>query len=53
MIEQAFQNIVYSINQPAGNRSFQSPFSNISYYDSNYWHALFNEFVFPDGTKPS
>lgn len=53
MIEQAFQNIVYSINQPAGNRSFQSPFSNISYYDSNYWHALFDEFVFPDGTKPS
>lgn len=53
MIEQSFQNIVYSINQPAGNRSYQSPFSNISYYDSNYWHALFDEFVFPDGTKPS
>lgn len=51
-IEQAFQNIVYSINQPAGNRSFQSPFTNISYYDSNYWHSLFDEFVFPDGTKP-
>ncbi len=53
MIEQAFQNIVYSINQPAGNRSYQSPFSNISYYDSNYWHALFDEFIFPDGTKPN
>lgn len=52
MIHQAFQNIVYSINQPAGNRSYQSPFSNISYYDSNYWHALFDEFIFPDGTKP-
>lgn len=51
-IEQAFQNIVYSINQPAGNRSFQSPFTNISYYDSNYWHSLFGEFMFPDGTKP-
>lgn len=51
-IEQAFQNIVYSINQPAGNRSFQSPFTNISYYDSNYWHSLFDEFAFPDGTKP-
>lgn len=51
-IEQAFQNIIYSINQPAGNRSFQSPFTNISYYDSNYWHSLFDEFVFPDGTKP-
>ena len=51
-IEQCFQNIVYSLNQPAGNRSFQSPFTNISYYDSGYWHALFDEFVFPDGTKP-
>lgn len=52
IIEQAFQNIVYSINQPAGNRSYQSPFVDISYYDRNYWHALFNEFVFPDGTQP-
>ncbi|MGN0189820.1 MAG: anaerobic ribonucleoside-triphosphate reductase, partial [Candidatus Cryptobacteroides sp.] len=22
------------------------------YYDKNYWHALFDEFAFPDGTKP-
>ena len=52
VIEQCFQNIVYTINQPAGNRSYQSPFTNISYYDSNYWHALFDNFVFPDGTQP-
>lgn len=39
-------------NQPAGNRSYQSPFTNISYYDSGYWHALFEDFYFPDGTKP-
>lgn len=52
VIEQAFQNIVYTINQPAGNRSYQSPFTNISYYDSNYWKALFQDFAFPDGTKP-
>lgn len=51
-IEQAFQQIVFSWNQPAGNRSFQSPFINISYYDSNYWKALFEDFCFPDGTKP-
>lgn len=49
---QSFQQIVYGINQPAGNRSYQSPFTNISYYDSNYWHALFDEFCFPDGSKP-
>ncbi len=52
MIDQYFQQIVYSINQPAGNRSFQSPFTNFSYYDSNYWHALFDSFSFPDGTRP-
>lgn len=52
VIDQYFQQIIYSINQPAGNRSFQSPFTNVSYYDSNYWHALFDEFVFPDGSKP-
>ena len=52
-IKQYFQQIVYGINQPAGNRSYQSPFTNISYYDSNYWHALFDDFYFPDNTKPS
>lgn len=52
MIDQYFQQIVFKINQPAGNRSYQSPFTNFSYYDSNYWHALFDEFVFPDGTRP-
>ena len=51
-IDQIFQQIVYYWNQPAGNRGAQSPFSNISYYDSNYWHALFDDFCFPDGTKP-
>ena len=51
-LHQSFQQIVYGINQPAGNRSYQSPFTNISYYDSNYWHALFDDFCFPDGTKP-
>ena len=52
-IHQSFQQIVYGVNQPAGNRSYQSPFTNISYYDSNYWKALFSDFCFPDGTKPS
>lgn len=51
-INQTFQQIIYYWNQPAGNRSYQSPFSNISYYDSNYWHALFDDFYFPDGSQP-
>ena len=52
VIEDAFQKLVYNWNQPAGNRGAQSPFVNISYFDSNYWKALFSDFVFPDGTKP-
>lgn len=51
-IHQAYQQIVYGWNQPAGNRSYQSPFTNISYYDKNYWNALFKDFYFPDGTQP-
>lgn len=51
-IEQRFQQIVYSINQPAAARNFQSVFWNISYFDKNYFEGLFGEFVFPDGTKP-
>ena len=26
--------------------------TNISYYDENYWKALFKDFYFPDGTQP-
>ena len=51
-IEDAFQTIVYYINQPAQNRGWQSPFTNISYYDKYYWEALFKDFYFPDGTQP-
>ena len=52
-IEAAFQTIVYYINQPAQNRGWQSPFTNISYYDKEYWKALFENFYFPDSTQPS
>ena len=51
-IEAAFQSVVYYINQPAQNRGWQSPFTNISYYDKYYWTALFGDFCFPDGSKP-
>lgn len=51
-IDQTFQQIVYYWNQPASNRGSQSPFSNISYYDKNYWKSLFGDFYFPDGTQP-
>lgn len=51
-IEKAFKQFIYGINQPAGNRSYQSPFTNISYYDHTYFSSLFGEFYYPDGTKP-
>lgn len=47
-----FKQFVWGINQPAGNRGFQSPFTNISYYDHTYFDSLFGEFYYPDGTKP-
>lgn len=51
-LEQKFQQIVYSINQPAAARNFQSVFWNISYFDKYYFEGLFGEFIFPDGSKP-
>ena len=51
-IIKAFKQFVWGINQPAGNRSYQSPFTNISYYDRTYFESLFGEFYYPDGTKP-
>ena len=51
-IEKAFKQFIYGINQPAGNRSYQSPFTNVSYYDHTYFDSLFGEFYYPDGTKP-
>lgn len=51
-ILKAFKQFVWGINQPAGNRSYQSPFTNISYYDHTYFTSLFGEFCYPDGSKP-
>lgn len=51
-IYKAFKQFIYGVNQPAGNRSYQSPFTNVSYYDHTYFDSLFGEFHYPDGTKP-
>ena len=51
-IYKAFKQFVWGINQPAGNRSYQSPFTNVSYYDKTYFEAMFGEFYYPDGTQP-
>lgn len=51
-IEDWFQQFVYSINQPAGARNYQSPFTNIAYFDKYYFESIFRDFVFPDGDEP-
>ena len=51
-ILKAFKQFIWGINQPAGNRSYQSPFTNVSYYDHTYFESLFGDFCYPDGTKP-
>lgn len=51
-IEDSFQQVVYSLNQPAAARSYQSIFWNISYFDKYYFDSMFGDFVFPDYTKP-
>jgi ribonucleoside-triphosphate reductase len=51
-MEGFFQQVVYSINQPAAARNYQSVFWNISLYDEHYFNALFGDFIFPDFDKP-
>lgn len=51
-IHQYFQQIIYSINQPAAARGLQSAFVNFSYYDKAFFEGMFGNFVFPDYSKP-
>ena len=49
---QYWQQIVYSLNQPAAARNYQSVFWNIAYFDKPYFNGIFEDFVFPDGSEP-
>lgn len=51
-IRKGMKQFIYGVNQPAGNRSYNSPFSNINFFDKYYYTALFEDFYYPDGTKP-
>lgn len=51
-IENALQQVLYSLNQPAAARGYQSIFWNISIFDKYYLESLFGELVFPDFSKP-
>ena len=51
-IRQYFQQVVYSVNQPAASRGMQSAFWNCAYFDKPFFDGMFGNFYFPDGTQP-
>lgn len=51
-IHQYFQQVIYSINQPAAARGMQSAFVNFAYFDKPFFESMFNNFMFPDMTEP-
>lgn len=53
IIENSFQQVLYSINQPASARGYQAIFWNISIFDKYYLQSLFEDFVFPDMSTPN
>ena len=52
IVEDLFQEFVYCVNQPAAARGYQSPFTNIAYFDKGYFNSIFKDFIFPDGDEP-
>lgn len=52
VIENCFQQVVHSMNMPAGNRGYQAVFWNVGYFDKQYFDGVFGDFRFPDGTAP-
>lgn len=51
-ILQYFQQITYSINQPASARGGQSVFWNVSVFDKEFYDTMYGDFRYPDGTAP-
>lgn len=53
IITNYFEQIAYSLNQPAAARNYQSVFWNLAYFDEPYFNGIFDDFVFPDGSVPT
>lgn len=53
LIEDKFQQVIHSVNQPAAARGYQAVFWNIAYFDNPYFKGMFDNFVFPDGSEPN
>ena len=52
VIDNYFQQVIHSMNMPAGNRGYQTVFWNIGYFDKPYFEGVFSDFRFPDGSAP-
>ena len=52
VIDNCFQQVVHSMNMPAGNRGYQTVFWNVGYFDKPYFEGVFSDFRFPDGSAP-
>lgn len=52
-IEDWFQQLIYTLNEPASARGYQSCFTNIAYFDKYYFESIFKDFIFPDGDEPN
>lgn len=51
-IDQYFQQICYSINQPSAARGYQAVFWNVAIFDKEFFKGMFEDFYFPDGSQP-
>lgn len=51
-VKNCFEQVSYSCNQPAASRGYQSVFWNISIFDSVFFKSLFENYVYPDMSKP-
>lgn len=49
-IDDKLTSFIYTVNQPM--RGNQSPFTNVSIYDSEFLNKLSKDYLFPDGTHP-
>lgn len=50
-VKSKLQHVVYSLNQPAAARGWQSVFWNVSVFDRYFYESMFGNFMFPDFTK--
>ena len=51
-IRKGMKQFIFGVNQPQGNRGFQSPFTNLNFFDKYYFESMFGDFCYPNGDKP-